>query len=77
MLQFNLTETIEALLVGILQKLPTEVSCGDLGSQFFAEVSVKSGGGLANLGGGKGGGRAGKSGEEGKLHHGLSIVVGC
>jgi len=69
-LDLNVTETVESLLVGIIEHTEgIEEAKRRLGSELGLE-GVEGGGGLAGLGGGKGGGGAKDSGEYGGLHVG-------
>ena len=69
-LDLDVTKAVETLLVGILKKAKRiEETKRGLDTKLGLE-GVKSGGGLANLGGGEGGGRTGKKGGDGKLVHG-------
>jgi hypothetical protein len=74
-LDLNVSKTVEALLVGTIEQAEgVEESKGSLGTKLVLE-GREGGGGLANLGGGEGSGRAGKSSEGNNLHHGESMGV--
>merc|ERR1719251_790941 len=63
-LDLDVTEAVEALLVGIIKESEgIEESKRRLDSELRLE-GVEGGGGLGNLGGSEGGGRGGKSGED-------------
>mmetsp|Transcript_28960 Transcript_28960/g.63802 ORF Transcript_28960/g.63802 Transcript_28960/m.63802 type:complete len:93 (-) Transcript_28960:44-322(-) len=70
-LDLDVTETVETLLVDVAVEKAEgiEESKRGLDTKFTLE-GVEGGGGLANLGRGKGGGRSGKKGGDGKLVHG-------
>eukprot|EP01083_Nonionella_stella_P050657 134672_1 len=69
-LDLNVTEAVESLLVGLVQKSKgIEESDRGLGTKLSLE-GIEGGGGLAGHSRGKGGGRGGKGGEDSKLHHG-------
>ena len=69
-LELDVTETVETLLVGIIeQSQRIEETKRRLGTELVLE-GVESGGGLASLGRGKSGGRADKSSDDGRLHVG-------
>mmetsp|Transcript_11611 Transcript_11611/g.24221 ORF Transcript_11611/g.24221 Transcript_11611/m.24221 type:complete len:236 (-) Transcript_11611:63-770(-) len=75
-LHLHVTEAVEPLLVGISEHAEgiKETKRG-LGSKLRLESHVQGGGGLAGLGRGKGGGRAGEEGGDGELHVGdLGLV---
>mmetsp|Transcript_11606 Transcript_11606/g.24202 ORF Transcript_11606/g.24202 Transcript_11606/m.24202 type:complete len:236 (-) Transcript_11606:63-770(-) len=75
-LELDVTEAVEPLLVGISEHAEgiKETKRG-LGSKLRLESHVQGGGGLAGLGRGKGGGRAGEEGGDGELHVGdLGLV---
>ena len=68
-LELDESKTVEALLVGTIEQAEgVEESKGSLGTELGLEGG-EGGGGLANLGGGEGSGRAGKSSEGDNLHH--------
>ncbi|KAL7513477.1 hypothetical protein ACHAXN_010698, partial [Cyclotella atomus] len=67
-LQLNVTETVETLLVGIIQQSQRiEESKRGLGTEFVLEGS-EGGGGLASLGRGESGGAGDEGGNDGRLH---------
>mmetsp|Transcript_45927 Transcript_45927/g.85399 ORF Transcript_45927/g.85399 Transcript_45927/m.85399 type:complete len:226 (+) Transcript_45927:126-803(+) len=67
-LDLDVTEAVEALLVGISEHAKRiEESERGLGTKLALE-GVEGGGSLANLGGGEGGGRASEEGSNGELH---------
>ncbi len=70
MLDFNITEAVEALLGAVTgeHSKRVEESKRGLGSKLILE-GTKLGGGLTGLSGGKGGGGSQKGGECSKLHH--------
>ncbi len=75
-LELDESKTVEALLVGTIEQAEgVEEAKGGLGTELVLE-GREGGGGLANLGGGEGSGRAGKSSEGNNLHHGGSLGVG-
>ena len=68
-LDFDVTKTVEALLVGAIEHAEgVEEAKRSLGTELVLEGG-EGGGGLAGLGGGEGSGRAGKSSEGNNLHH--------
>ena len=71
MLELDPAKTVELVLVGIghhSEGIPEAE--GHLGAELFGEVGIEGGaGGLSNLGGGEGSGRASKGSEECELHH--------
>ena len=68
-LDLDVTEAVESLLVGAVQKAEgVEESDGRLGSELTLE-SPEGCGGLASLYRGEGSGGGGEGGEDGKLHH--------
>ncbi len=68
-LDLNVSKAVEALLVGTIEQAEgVEESKGGLGTELVLE-GREGGGGLANLSGGEGSGRAGKSSEGNNLHH--------
>ncbi|KAL7466190.1 hypothetical protein ACHAXS_006486, partial [Conticribra weissflogii] len=70
-LDLNITEAVEALLVGIIEKSKgIEESERGLGTELGLE-GLKGGGGLSGLGRGEGGSRAEDGSEDSELH------VGC
>jgi hypothetical protein len=69
-LELDVTETVEALLVGIIeQSQRIEEAKRRLSTKLVLE-GVEGGGGLAGLGGGESGGRADKGSDDGRLHVG-------
>ena len=69
-LDLDVTEAVEALLVGIIEQTKgIEEAKRGLGSKLALE-GVDGGGGFAGLGRGEGGGRSHKGGESGEFHHG-------
>uniref|UniRef100_A0A7S4N1G3 Uncharacterized protein n=1 Tax=Odontella aurita TaxID=265563 RepID=A0A7S4N1G3_9STRA len=67
-LELDVTKAIELLLVGICEEAKgIEESKRGLGTELALE-GVDGGGGLADLGGREGGGRASKDGSDGELH---------
>ena len=69
-LELDVTETVETLLVGIVeQSQRIEETKRNLSTELVLE-GVESGGGLASLGRGESGGRADKSSDDGRLHVG-------
>ena len=71
-LEFDATEMIEAFLVAIrdVTKGVPAAKLGGGGSDFVVEGSVEGSGGLGNGSGGEGGGRADKSSDDSRFHHG-------
>ena len=76
-LDLDVSETVESLLVDITveESQRIEESKRRLGTKLRLE-SVKSSGGLSNLGWSEGGSRADKRSEEGKLHGSIQLVIG-
>ena len=75
MLDLDVTEAVEALLVGILKKAEgIEEAKGGLGAELGLE-GLEGGGGGTLLGGGEGGGAGNESGEGSKLEHGWIRLV--
>ena len=69
-LDLNVTEAVEALLVGILQKAEgIEEAKGGLGAELGLE-GLEGGGGGTLLGGGEGGGAGNEGGDGERLEHG-------
>merc|ERR1719296_458907 len=69
-LELDVTEAVETLPVSIIEQTEgVEEAKRRLGSELGLE-SIESSGGLAGLGGGKGGSRSHKGGESGNFHHG-------
>jgi len=67
-LELNVTKTVEAGLVGIIEETEgVEESKRRLGTEFGFE-GLEGGRGLGNLGRSEGGGRGGKGGDDGELH---------
>ncbi len=67
-LDLDVTEAVEALLVGILKKAEgVEEAKGGLGAELGLE-GLEGGGGGTLLGGGEGGGAGNETREEGELH---------
>ena len=74
-LKLDVTETVETLLVGIIeQSQRIEEAERRLGTKLVLE-SVEGGGGLASLGRGESGGRADKGSDDGRLHVGNRVVL--
>ena len=74
-LELDVTKTIESLLVGTVKEAKgIPESKRGLGTKLALE-SVKGGGGLANLSGGKGSGRGDSGGKDDGLHGGNRILV--
>lgn len=69
MLNLSGPEAVEVLLITVLKKIErVEEAKGCHGTGLLREVSREGGGGLADLGGSKGGGRAGEESDGGELH---------
>ena len=75
-LDLNVTEAVEALLVGILKKAEgIEEAKGGLGAELGLE-GLEGGGGGTLLGGGEGGGAGNDRGNDGRLEHGF-VYCNC
>ena len=74
MLDLNVTEAVEALLVGILKKAKRiEEAERGLGAELGLE-GLEGGGGGTLLGGSEGGGAGDKGGNSSKLEHGWKLI---